>query len=147
MKLRLLASACLLAYLPTAAHAEDASTDTADKAFTLGQILVTSDRAPESDVTIGSGTLDFSDFAFTIGSGFPTTGGPIVYTLFDTNSSINGTLASTGLTGSLGGTKTGTLSISENGQDVLLTVNVPEPTSMAAVAIASAGMLGRRRRK
>ncbi|MBO9499469.1 MAG: TonB-dependent receptor [Novosphingobium sp.] len=58
MKLRLLASACLLAYLPTAAHAEDASTDTADKAFTLGQILVTSDRAPESDVTIGSGTLD-----------------------------------------------------------------------------------------
>ncbi|WEK47700.1 MAG: TonB-dependent receptor [Candidatus Andeanibacterium colombiense] len=58
MKLRLLASACLLTYLPAVAHAEDAASETADNAFTLGQIVVTSDRVPASEVTIGSNTLD-----------------------------------------------------------------------------------------
>jgi len=43
MKLRLLASACLIACLPAAAHAQDAAE--ADKTFTLGQIIVTGQKA------------------------------------------------------------------------------------------------------
>lgn len=43
MKLRLLASACLLTYLPSAAIAQD--TAEADKTFTLGQIIVTGQKA------------------------------------------------------------------------------------------------------
>ena len=58
MKLRLLASACLLTYLPSVAYAEDAASDSADNAFTLGQIVVTSDRTPANEVSIGSSTLN-----------------------------------------------------------------------------------------
>lgn len=43
MKLRLLASACLLTYLPSAAFAQDAAE--ADKTFRLGQIIVTGQKA------------------------------------------------------------------------------------------------------
>jgi len=57
MKLRLLASACLLAYAPSAAFAQD-DAPAADNAFGLGQIIVTAETSDAEKVTIGSSTLD-----------------------------------------------------------------------------------------
>ncbi len=55
MKLRLLASACLLAYLPSAAFAQDQSAETAasDNAFSLGQIIVTALRHADGIAVTG----------------------------------------------------------------------------------------------
>ncbi|WP_336980347.1 TonB-dependent receptor [Altererythrobacter fulvus] len=52
MKLRLLASACLISCLPAVAHAEETAADMADNTFTLGQILVTS-KKPEGIAVTG----------------------------------------------------------------------------------------------
>jgi len=71
-------------------------------------------------LTIGSGSLSFDDFAFTAGAGF--NGG--TYMLFD-NAVLSGTLAGSGLTGTIGGYGA-TLGLS--GTDIIVTV-VPEPST------------------
>ena len=87
--------------------------------------------------------LDFADFSFVTLSGLQNG----TYTLFHTNTAINGSLASSGLQGSIG-TAAGTLSLANNGQDIVLTVvGVPEPTTIAGIALGSGLMLLRRRRK
>jgi autotransporter-associated beta strand protein len=76
------------------------------------------------------GTLDFADFNFTSQSGF----GPGTYTLFDTSTSILGSI------GIAGGTIDGlaaTLSFANGDQDLVLQV-VPEPSAFVLAAI---GML------
>jgi autotransporter-associated beta strand protein len=91
-------------------------------------------------LTIGTNALDFGDFAFTTTAGF----GPGTYTLIHTNAAINGSLATSGLTGTLAGWNA-TLSISGN-QDVLLTV-VPEPGAWVSLLGGCGVLLGLRRRR
>jgi hypothetical protein len=82
-----------------------------------------------STLNIGSGVLEFNDFVFTTGGGF----GVGVYTLFDTNNAITGTLGAN-LTGSFGAL-TGIISFSNANQDIILTVTaVPEPATYGALA-------------
>lgn len=110
--------------------------------FDLGAIG-SSDKITLSSgaLNLGSGVLNFNDFAFTTLSGF----GEGVYTLIDTSTTIVGTLGSN-LTGTVGGLDA-TLSLS--GNDVILTVSsVPEPSAFAALlgaAALGAATLGRRR--
>jgi autotransporter-associated beta strand protein len=82
-----------------------------------------------STLNIGSGVLEFNDFVFTTGGGF----GVGVYTLFDTNNTITGTLGGN-LTGSFGAL-TGIISFSNANQDIILTVTaIPEPATYGALA-------------
>lgn len=92
-------------------------------------------------LTVGSGVLDFNDFAFTTLSGF----GEGVYTLFDTSATIVGTLGSN-LTGTVGGLDA---ALSLSGNSVILTVtSVPEPSAFAALFGAAAlGVATLRRRR
>jgi autotransporter-associated beta strand protein len=86
------------------------------------------------------GTLDAADFAFLTGLGF----GAGVYVLFDANSTIAGSIGTAFV--DFGGGITGTLSIDNINNDVLLTV-VPEPsTSLLLAGGLLAGTLLRRRR-
>jgi len=100
-------------------------------AFTLGN---TSDLVTVSGaLALGSANLDFSDFTFTAGTGFTAT----AYTLISGATSLTGSLAASGLSGTING-YTGTLSMS--GNNLILTVTgVPEPHEYA---IAIAGLLG-----
>ena len=90
---------------------------------------------------IGAGALEFGDFSFTSLTGFAEG----VYTLFDTNSAINGSLADSGLSGAIG-TKYGTIGLSGNGQDLLLTV-VPEPSTYALCILGVFAGFWRMRRR
>lgn len=82
---------------------------------------------------IGAGNLEFSDFDFTQLGGF----GAGTYTLFDTNSAINGTLGLS-LSGTLDGYN-GIIGI--DGNDLVLTVTaIPEP-SVSMVLLGGIGML------
>lgn len=84
-------------------------------------------------LNIGS-ALDFADFAFTTTGSFA----PGTYVLFDTNQSITGSLAASGLSGTLAG-YTSTLALSGDGQDIILNVAaVPEPE---VYAMLLAGLL------
>jgi autotransporter-associated beta strand protein len=82
-----------------------------------------------STLTIGTGVLEFDDFVFSTGVGF----GIGVYTLFDTNSTISGTLGS-GLSGVLAGYNA-VISFANANQDIILTVTaIPEPATYGALA-------------
>jgi fibronectin-binding autotransporter adhesin len=104
--------------------------------------------APASDkvataggpLTIGSGVLEFDDFAFSPLAGF----GQGSYLLFDGSVPISGSLGAnvTGTIGSLDAT----ISFADNNQDVVLTV-VPEPGSATFLLAGLGAMLTRRRRR
>ncbi|HRJ70568.1 MAG TPA: autotransporter-associated beta strand repeat-containing protein [Terrimicrobiaceae bacterium] len=105
--------------------------------FTLGSA---SDQiAVGGTLAIGSGLLSFADFAFTAGTGF----GNGTYVLFDNANSISGTLAGSGLSGTVGGLSS-TLSLS--GNDLILTV-VPEPSVCVLVGAGLGLILIFRRRR
>jgi len=91
-------------------------------------------------LTIGSGVLAFNDFAFSTAADF----GNGTYTLFDSNTAISGTLDAARLSGSLGAGFTGTLSLADNGSDLLLTV-IPEPGSAMLLLASAASILALRR--
>lgn len=93
----------------------------------------TSDKATVGLVlNIGSGDLEFSDFTFTGETGIAVG----TYTLFDTPTAISGTLGSSlsGIIGGIGGF-TGTLGISGDGTDLILTVAVPEPSTCVLLGL------------
>lgn len=96
----------------------------------------TSDRITLAggSLDIGTGVLEFDDFAFTTLGGFAS---ETDYVLFDGNTPIIGTLG-TNLMGDVGGF-TGVLQFGDGGNDLVLHV-VPEPGSIAFL-LAGAGML------
>jgi len=100
-----------------------------DLIFELGstsdQVLLTS-----GTLAIGSGVIGFDDFSFS-DTGDLTAG---VYTLFDTSNTISGSLDGTNLSGSIG-SLSGTLSLENGSQDVVLTV-IPEPSSLLLALIS-----------
>lgn len=102
--------------------------DTGSLLFSLGT-AVDSDMIASGALTIGTGVVGFSDFAFTDETGF----GNGVYTLFS-SSGITGSLDVANLTGTVGGLDS-TLSIS--GNDILLTV-VPEPSTAGLILLGLA---------
>lgn len=89
---------------------------------------------------IGEGKLAFDDFVFNLPNG---TLAADVYTLFDTNTLIDGWLDSANLSGTLDG-KLATLGLGDGGNDIILTV-VPEPGALGILAIGAIGLLARRR--
>lgn len=112
--------------------------------FELGAVG-SSDRIVLSSATgglnIGSGVLNFADFSFVAMSGLQNG----TYTLFDTSTSIIGTLSATGLSGAIG-IGTGVLSVADNSRDIILTVTgIPEPASFGLAAAGSVLLLRRRR--
>ncbi|MFA6961552.1 MAG: autotransporter-associated beta strand repeat-containing protein [Opitutaceae bacterium] len=96
-------------------------------------------------LSIGTALLNFDDFSFSALSGF----GAGTYTLFDTSTSIVGTLGSS-LTGTINGLNA-TLSLSFDGTDILLTVAsaVPEPATaglLAGMSVLLGACIVRRKR-
>lgn len=91
-------------------------------------------------LNIGSSLLEFSDFSFGTLSGF----GPGSYVLFDTNTTIQGTLGS--VTSGLIGGYTGSIGFANGGQDLVLTV-VPEPGTATLLGIGLFAALGCARRR
>jgi hypothetical protein len=90
--------------------------------------------AGSSVLSIGSGVLGFSDFAFNTTNWYGDTG---IYYLFATNTAISGSLDGGNLTGSLGAYYLGTIGFSNDGTDVILTVTmvpIPEPATYGALA-------------
>jgi autotransporter-associated beta strand protein len=110
----------------------------------LFDIGATADRVAltAGALSIGTGALNFNDFTFTSVVGFDVG----TYTLFDTSTSIVGTLGSS-LTGTINGLDA-TISLANAGQDIVLTVTaIPEPSTYAAFAgaLVLAGAAYRRR--
>lgn len=91
-------------------------------------------------LTIGAGTLEFNDFAFSLLGGF----GVGDYVLFDSTAPIVGSLGAN-LTGPLGGGFTGTIQYGDGTNDLVLHV-VPEPGSIM-LALTGLGLLATRRRR
>jgi hypothetical protein len=92
-------------------------------------------------LTIGTGFLDFGDFAFTAGSGF----GVGTYRLFD-YTTLSGSLG-TSLTGTIAGLDA-SISLDTLNTAIVLTV-VPEPSTVVLAALGGLGVLAlvRRRRR
>ncbi len=90
-------------------------------------------------LNLGFGTLGFDDFAFTTVGGF----GGGTYTLFDTASSIVGSLDLLNTSGFVGGLPA-TLAFADGGTDLVLNV-VPEPSALALLSLGTLGLLRRRR--
>jgi len=101
-----------------------------------------SDRLTLTTGTLSIGTLNSSEFAFALGGSF----GSGTYTLFDTNSTITATALDTA-TFALNGSFNGNLQFANSSQDVqLLVTAVPEPSTLALLALGLAAMVVRRRR-
>lgn len=115
----------------------------ASSAALLFELGTTSDRGSLTvgTLSIGDGVMAFDDFNFTALGGF--TAG--TYTLFDTTTSILGSLAATGLSGAIG-TLSGTLALADNNSDIILVV-VPEPNICAVLLTGTAALVGGRRRR
>ncbi len=95
-----------------------------------------------ASLSIGSGVVNFNDFAFTALGGF----GAGTYTLFNSTAPITGTLGSS-LTGAIGAFNA-TLGLGDGGNDIVLNVvPVPEPTALGTGLLAGFGFLLRRRRR
>lgn len=89
-------------------------------------------------LNIGSGLLEWDDFAFTSGS---LSNG--IITLIDSDLAISGSLGAN-LSGVLPGGYTGILSLGDSNTSLIMTV-VPEPTSILLATLAGFGLLRRRR--
>ncbi len=115
------------------------ATNTQSLVFELG---TASDRVnlTTGQFGIGTGVLEFDDFAFSAGSGF----GPGTYTLFDSTQDVFGTLGSS-LSGTVGGFSA-TIALADTNNDIVLNV-VPEPGSATLLLGGLAMLAGRRRRK
>jgi autotransporter-associated beta strand protein len=90
-------------------------------------------------LNIGSGVLNFDDFDFVNQGGITAA----TYTLFDTNSSIIGSLG-TNLSGTVGGFSA-TLALADGGTNLVL--NTPEPTGIAPILLCSAMVVLKRSRR
>jgi autotransporter-associated beta strand protein len=115
-----------------------------------GELLFNLDTTSDSDMitltqgtlAIGSGLLNLADFHFTTSGGF----GIGTYTLFSLdgiNATLTGTLATSGLTGTIAGFSD-TLAIS--GNSIVLTV-VPEPNTAVSLLGGFGLLLGLQRRR
>jgi autotransporter-associated beta strand protein len=96
-------------------------------------------------LNIGAGVLNFGDFAFSAEAGF----GAGVYTLFESSTTITGSLLSGQLSGTIGGLDAA-LSLSGDSKAILLTVAaIPEPASLSLLlgGLSGAGILIMRRRQ
>ena len=92
-------------------------------------------------MSIGSGLLEFNDFAFTPVGGFVD---GVDYVLFDGSLPIAGTLGAN-LTGIVGGFSA-EIQFADGGRDIVLHV-VPEPSAALAMLGGAATLLGLRRRR
>ncbi len=105
----------------------------------------TSDKVVLSGTTvlnIGTGVLEFNDFAFLDIQNIATG----TYTLFDSSTTITGSLGST-LSGSFFNGIFGSIAFANSNQDIVLNVTAaPEPTSLTLLGLGGMGMLDRRRR-
>jgi autotransporter-associated beta strand protein len=109
---------------------------------TSDKILVTNTTVA-SALNIGGNVLEFDDFEFTAGPAV-TVG---IYTLFDSNSTITGSLG-TVVSGIINGGIAANLQFANGGQDLVLNVTAtPEPSSLAAIGLGATGMMRRRRRR
>ncbi len=117
-----------------------AAMDTAGRlAFTLG---TTSDRITLATGSLNIGTLNSSEFAFTQGTGF----GVGSYTLFDTTSSITGTLDTAQF--NIDANFYGQLAYADGTNDIILNVAaVPEPSSLVLLSLGAAAFVAMRRRR
>ncbi len=118
------------------------SNNTGAYLFNLGSVG-SSDKVTLTTGTVNAlnvGTLDTTDFTFTTGVGF----GAGTYVLFDANSAIAGSIGTASV--DFGGGITGTLSIDNINNDVLLTV-VPEPASTLLVGVGLVLVLWRSGRR
>ncbi len=110
------------------------------------EIGATGDKVVLSGTTglnIGTGVLEFNDFTFLDVNGI-TTG---TYTLFDSSTTITGTLGGT-LSGTFFNGISGNIAFANSNQDIVLNVTVaPEPSSLTLLGLGAMGLLKRRRRR